>query len=140
LGARFPGGKFSTSVIVGVDENTVLAAANADFTIHILVQTVNDAAGESFDKRTKLLDLCYPGGSEVEYCTIEGDAKYFKFQQAFIEKDAMCFGFFEMKTNLRHLLECLNDDELHVNFRYICAGYQSVMMEILVKNGINIRI
>jgi N6-L-threonylcarbamoyladenine synthase len=77
-------------------------AVNTDFTIHILVQTVNDAAGESFDKRMKLLNLRYLSVPEVECCVIEGDAKYFKFPQLFIEKDAMCLGFFEIKTNLRH--------------------------------------
>ncbi|MDR3317201.1 MAG: tRNA (adenosine(37)-N6)-threonylcarbamoyltransferase complex transferase subunit TsaD [Puniceicoccales bacterium] len=113
--------------------NTILLEVNSDFEVRIIVQTIDDAAGEAIDKGAKLLGLKYPGGPEVEHYAALGDAKRFKFPQAFIGDNEMYFSFSGLKTSLRYMLEKLTDDELHKQFNDICAGYQFAVIDILAK-------
>jgi N6-L-threonylcarbamoyladenine synthase len=113
--------------------NTLLAAVDADFSVRIIAQTVDDASGEAIDKGAKLLGLKYPGGPEMERCAATGNARYFKFPQAFIRADEMVFSFSGLKTSLRYLLEKLSPDEFYEHFNDICASYQFAVIDILVK-------
>jgi N6-L-threonylcarbamoyladenine synthase len=117
--------------------NTILSEVSPDFEVKILAQTVDDAAGEALDKGAKLLGLKYPGGPEVERFAASGDAKRFKFPQAFTKPDEMFFSFSGLKTNLRYMLEKLSDEDLRRQFNDICAGYQFAVVDILVKEKCN---
>ncbi|MDR0740539.1 MAG: tRNA (adenosine(37)-N6)-threonylcarbamoyltransferase complex transferase subunit TsaD [Puniceicoccales bacterium] len=113
--------------------NTILSEITADFEIQILAQTVDDAAGEAIDKGAKLMGLNYPGGPEIERLAVQGDAKSFKFPQAFTKPDEMFFSFSGLKTSLRYLLEKLSDEELREQFNNICASYQFAVVDVLAK-------
>jgi tRNA N6-adenosine threonylcarbamoyltransferase len=64
--------------------------------------TVDDAAGEAFDKVAKLLGLDYPGGPEIEKCAREGDPKRFQLPRSMLE--SANFSFSGLKTAVRYLL------------------------------------
>ncbi|MDR1366949.1 MAG: tRNA (adenosine(37)-N6)-threonylcarbamoyltransferase complex transferase subunit TsaD [Puniceicoccales bacterium] len=113
--------------------NTILAKVSSSFEVRILAQTVDDAAGEALDKGAKLLGLKYPGGPEVERFAMLGNAKRFKFPQAFTKADEMFFSFSGLKTSLRYMLEKLSDEDLRIQFNDICASYQFAIVDILVK-------
>jgi N6-L-threonylcarbamoyladenine synthase len=64
--------------------------------------TVDDAAGEAFDKVAKLLGLGYPGGPEIDKCAREGDPKRFQLPRGMLDSEN--FSFSGLKTAVRYLL------------------------------------
>jgi N6-L-threonylcarbamoyladenine synthase len=67
--------------------------------------TVDDAAGEVFDKVARMLGLGYPGGPEIEKAARAGDPAAYDFPQAFPERDSFQFSFSGLKTSVRYFLE-----------------------------------
>jgi len=73
-----------------------------DYTV--LGRTLDDAAGEAFDKVAKLLGLGYPGGPEVERCAVSGDAERFDLPRSMLDSGDWNFSFSGLKTAVRYLL------------------------------------
>lgn len=111
--------------------NTLLFVINTDLNIKILAQTIDDAAGEAFDKGAKLLGMPYPGGRLVEKLAINGNSERFHFPKAFHDKPDMKFSFSGLKTSLRYFLEKLSGDEIKTQLSDICASYQAAIVEAL---------
>src|SRR6266576_3856770 len=70
----------------------------------ILGRTLDDAAGEAFDKVAKLLGLGYPGGPEIEMRAQDGDAKKFDLPRSMLNSGDLNFSFSGLKTAVRYLL------------------------------------
>jgi N6-L-threonylcarbamoyladenine synthase len=70
----------------------------------ILGRTLDDAAGEAFDKVAKLLGLGYPGGPEIEMWAQKGDAKKFDLPRSMLNSGDLNFSFSGLKTAVRYLL------------------------------------
>ena len=70
-----------------------------------LGSTVDDAAGEAFDKVAKLLGLPYPGGPEIERVAIKGNPEAFGLPRSFPERDNLNFSFSGLKTAVRFFYE-----------------------------------
>jgi N6-L-threonylcarbamoyladenine synthase len=92
--------------------------------------TVDDAAGEAFDKVAKLLGLDYPGGPQIEKCAREGDPKRFQLPRGMLE--SANFSFSGLKTAVRYLLPKLRGDFL----ADLCASFQQAVVEVLVRKTI----
>lgn len=102
--------------------------------MEILGQTIDDAAGEAFDKAAKLLGLPYPGGPEIDKMAKEGDATRFPFPTP--EVGEHMFSFSGLKTSLLYLVQkALNKDPdfLKDNIADLCASYQGHIVKILLK-------
>jgi N6-L-threonylcarbamoyladenine synthase len=112
--------------------NTLLFEIREDLAIHLIAQTVDDAAGEALDKGAKLLGLDYPGGALLEKHAIDGDPAWREFPRAFARKPEMRFSFSGLKTSLRYLLEKMSDVEVEDHFHDLCASYQAAVMDQLV--------
>ena len=112
--------------------NTLLFEIREDLGIHLIAQTVDDAAGEALDKGAKLLGLDYPGGALLEKHAIDGDPAWREFPRAFARKPEMRFSFSGLKTSLRYVLEKMSDAEVNVRFADLCASYQAAVMDQLV--------
>lgn len=69
---------------------------------HFLGGTIDDAAGEAFDKVASMLGLPYPGGPAISKVAVEGDPKRFKFPRSFIHDDELKFSFSGLKTAVRY--------------------------------------
>ncbi len=113
--------------------NTLLVRINNNCQVDILAQTVDDASGEALDKGAKLLGMPYPGGPLIEKEAQGGDSRAFDFPRAFPGDTELKFSFSGLKTSLRYLLEKLNDTELELRKKDLCASYQQAVMDALVR-------
>jgi N6-L-threonylcarbamoyladenine synthase len=115
-------------IVSGGHTLTVLVRGVADY--EIMGRTVDDAAGEAFDKIAKLLGLGYPGGPEIEKRARGGDAKRFDLPRSMPGSDN--FSFSGLKTAVRYLLPKLSGDYLSD----LCASVQQAIIDVLVKKAI----
>ena len=99
----------------------------------VIGQTIDDAAGEAFDKCAKVMGLPYPGGPHVDRLAREGDPLRFKFSRPKIA--SLNYSFSGLKTNFLYFLR----DELKKNEHFIvenktdlCASLQYTIIEILL--------
>jgi N6-L-threonylcarbamoyladenine synthase len=111
--------------------NTILFEISCDKQLHVLAETVDDAAGEALDKGAKLLGLPYPGGPQIERLAIKGDRKRYDFPKAIAPRNERRFSFSGLKTSLRYRLEKMSDAELTAALPDICAGYQGAVIDQL---------
>ncbi|MDR2981444.1 MAG: tRNA (adenosine(37)-N6)-threonylcarbamoyltransferase complex transferase subunit TsaD [Puniceicoccales bacterium] len=114
--------------------NTLLVELSKDGQVTVLAQTVDDAAGEAFDKGAKLLGMPYPGGALIEKNAVGGDRSRFDFPKGISEKADPRLSFSGLKTSLRYKLEKLSDNELAEALPDICASYQdAIIAQLLAK-------
>lgn len=113
--------------------NTLLFSLERDLSLRILAQTVDDAAGEAFDKGAKLLGLPYPGGALIEKAATYGNAFKYNLPKSFPNPKDKKFSFSGLKTSLRYLLEKMPSEAIEVNFNDLCASYQEAIIEQLVR-------
>ena len=114
--------------------HTLLVEVRAVNDYRILGRTVDDAAGEAFDKVAKLLGLGYPGGPEIERRAREGDPTRFDLPRSMLDSGDHNFSFSGLKTAVRYLLPKLSLDEEVVND--VCASFQRAAVEVLVRKTI----
>lgn len=91
--------------------HTLLAQVSAFGQYEILGQSLDDAAGEAFDKTAKLLNLSYPGGPKIEKLAKKGIADRFKFPRPLMQKDNLNFSFSGLKTHVRTTLERIGQED-----------------------------
>ena len=98
-----------------------------------LGQTLDDAAGEAFDKVAKLLGLSYPGGAVIDRLAAEGDPKRLHFPRPLIHDGTCNFSFSGLKTavltHLRKHPEAGCGEEL----KHLCASFQEAVCDVLVQ-------
>ncbi len=111
--------------------NTLLFELDIDLTLKILAQTVDDAAGEAFDKGAKLLGMPYPGGALIEKEALLGNSQAYSFPKAFPNAHDFKFSFSGLKTSLRYLLEKMSTQDITSNLPDLCASYQHAIVEQL---------
>lgn len=97
----------------------------------LLGKTMDDAAGEAFDKVAKCLDLDYPGGPQVELLAEGGDPKRFSLPRPLKGRAGCDFSFAGLKTAVRHIVETgqiiMDQDRAD-----LCAGFQAAVADCLV--------
>ncbi len=96
-------------------------------------QTLDDAAGEAFDKVAKILGLSYPGGAIIDRLAAEGDRELFKLPRPLIHDGSCNFSFSGLKTAVSVILQrqpLLRSDELQL--RHLCASFQAAVCDVLV--------
>jgi N6-L-threonylcarbamoyladenine synthase len=93
--------------------------------------TLDDAAGEAFDKGARLLGLGYPGGAEIDRLSREGDAEAFAFPVARVPGHD--FSFSGLKTSLLYKVRDLPADELERRRADLAASYQRAIVRALVE-------
>jgi N6-L-threonylcarbamoyladenine synthase len=96
----------------------------------ILGRTLDDAAGEAFDKVAKMLGLGYPGGPEIERCAQGGDPARFNLPRSMLHSLDFNFSFSGLKTAVRYLLpKLVRSPEID---RDLCASFQRAVVDVLV--------
>jgi N6-L-threonylcarbamoyladenine synthase len=129
---RKPSFPFLCLTVSGGHTQIVLAKAADD--LSVIGETMDDAAGEAFDKSAKLLGLPYPGGPLVDKYAREGNAKRFVFAEPQIGE--LDFSFSGLKTSILYFLqkEIKKDPEfVHKNLADLCASIQGTIITILLK-------
>jgi N6-L-threonylcarbamoyladenine synthase len=113
----------------------------------IIGRTVDDAAGEAFDKVAKMLGLGYPGGPEIEQCARKGDPARFDLPRSMPDSDD--FSFSGLKTAVRYLLpkvgrtvsdgRVVNGETAELKIPHdqvladVCASFQQAVIDVLVR-------
>ena len=113
--------------------HTMLVHVEAELKHRVLGSTVDDAAGECFDKVGKLIGLPYPGGPDLDKLAAQGNAAAFDFPRPLLRDDGDDFSFSGLKTSVRYFLrdhpEVLDDPQ---KLRDLCASVQAAIVEVLV--------
>lgn len=101
--------------------------------MQVIGQTIDDAAGEAFDKCAKVIGLGYPGGPAVDRLAAEGDPKAFRFSKPHVA--GYDYSFSGLKTSFLYTLrDRLKEDPgfIEKNRPDLCASLQSTVVEILM--------
>jgi N6-L-threonylcarbamoyladenine synthase len=97
----------------------------------VLGSTLDDAAGEAFDKGARLLGLGYPGGAELDRLARDGDPEAYSFPVARVP--ALDFSFSGLKTALLYAVRDLAAEELEQRRADLAASYQRAIVRALVE-------
>ncbi|MFA5292879.1 MAG: tRNA (adenosine(37)-N6)-threonylcarbamoyltransferase complex transferase subunit TsaD [Phycisphaerae bacterium] len=107
--------------------------------LHLLGSTIDDAAGEAFDKVASILNLPYPGGPSIEKAAKDGNPAAIKFPRTMLAKDSLDFSFSGLKTAV--LYHCCGKDMKGGNriekmnpkeIADIAASFQAAVIDVLV--------
>ena len=93
----------------------------------MLGETLDDAAGEAFDKTARLLGLGYPGGPEVARLAEQGDPDRFDFPRPMVNRPGLDFSFSGLKTHTRQLVAKVDKSD----YPHIAAGFQQAVVDTL---------
>lgn len=102
--------------------------------MEVIGETIDDAAGEAFDKSAKLLGLPYPGGPLIDKHAQSGDPLRFKFAEPQVA--GLNFSFSGLKTSILYFLRdatAANPDFVEQNLNDLCASIQKTIVDILLK-------
>jgi N6-L-threonylcarbamoyladenine synthase len=98
----------------------------------LLGQTLDDAAGEAFDKVAKLLGLGYPGGLEIDRLARGGDPQRIRFPRPMLDAEHVDFSFSGLKTAVRSYCERMGAPE-GAHLADVCASFQEAVVDTLVE-------
>ncbi len=115
--------------------HTLLVEVEGVGKYRVLGRTVDDAAGEAFDKVAKMLRLGYPGGPEIEAQARAGDPKRFEFPRSMLDSGDHNFSFSGLKTAVRYTLAKLSlpNEQLLAD---MCASFQKAVIDVLMRKTI----
>lgn len=113
--------------------HTQLILVKNSFTLEILGETMDDAAGEAFDKAGKMLGLPYPAGPQIDKLSKEG-SPIFSFAKP--QVPGLNFSFSGLKTSILYFLQKQtkeNPDFIKNNLQDLCASIQTTIIDILLE-------
>ena len=137
VGAQFPG---ATPIdppflcLLATGGHTMLLDVKEHSGFQVLGSTLDDAAGEAFDKGARLLGLGYPGGAALDRLAQDGDPEAFRFPVARV--GGLDFSFSGLKTALLYTVRGLAEDELERRRTDLAASYQRAIVRALVERTI----
>jgi N6-L-threonylcarbamoyladenine synthase len=102
----------------------------------LLGESIDDAAGEAFDKSAKLMGLAYPGGPALSRLAEQGDPQAFKLPRPLLHSGDLDFSFAGLKTAVLTQAKKLGH-ELEPRKADLAAATQAAIVEVLVKKSLN---
>jgi len=123
---------FLCLLVSGGNSQIILVKSYID--MQVIGQTIDDAAGEAFDKCAKVMGLPYPGGPFIDKLAKEGNAQAFQFNKPHI--GGYDYSFSGLKTSFLYFLRDqvkLNPDFIEQNKADLCASLQKTIIDILMK-------
>ena len=100
---------------------------------HLIGRTLDDAAGEAFDKGAKMLGLEYPGGPAIDSLARSGNPRRVRFPRPYLNRGGLDFSFSGLKTSLLYYLRDLKKAGKKCVVADVAAGYQESIVEVLVE-------
>lgn len=114
--------------------HTMLVLVEEPLKHRVLGGTIDDAAGECFDKTAKLIGLPYPGGPVMDRLAALGNPSAYDFPRPLLNKNGLDFSFSGLKTSVRYFIqkqpELLEDTS---KLQDLCASVQAAIVEVLTK-------
>ena len=111
--------------------HTQIVLAKGPLDLQVIGQTIDDAAGEAFDKTAKLLGLPYPGGPLIDKYAQTGNPHAFKFAEP--QMPELDFSFSGLKTSVLYFLQKQEASFIAENIHDLCASVQYTIIQILLK-------
>jgi len=118
--------------------HTLIIRMDSPSRYRVLGRTLDDAAGEAFDKVAKILGLRYPGGPEIDRLSRGEDPNQFLFTRPYLSNDSFDFSFSGIKTAVYTRVEKLKKERFFTaaTKRGLCAGFQEAVCEALTKKTV----
>lgn len=113
--------------------HTMIVLVEDYFKMKIIGKTIDDAAGEAFDKIGKIFDLDYPAGPIIDKLAKDGDENSFQFNKPKME--GYDYSFSGVKTSVLYFIQKeiqKNSDFINENLKNLCASVQKTIVEILM--------
>lgn len=111
--------------------HTQIVQCNSPADLIILGETIDDAAGEAFDKISKILGLPYPGGPVLDKLAQQGNPKAFEFAKPQVPD--LNYSFSGLKTSVLYFIQKQDPGFIEANLYDLCASVQYTIVEILMK-------
>jgi N6-L-threonylcarbamoyladenine synthase len=110
--------------------------------VEMLGETIDDAAGEAFDKVARVLDLPYPGGPEIDRAAVGGDPKAIRFPRGLtlpkdMEKNRYNFSFSGLKTAVARWVEVAEGSGEPWSKADVAASFREAVADVLIGKAIN---
>lgn len=131
----------SIALLVSGGHTSLLLVKDLANSIEVLGDTIDDAAGEAFDKVARVLGLPYPGGPHIDRVAKEGDPHYAEFPRGLTQhkdqvRHAYNFSFSGLKTAVARFVEARNAAGEPIEVASIAASFQEAVAEVLVNKAI----
>lgn len=104
--------------------------------IDVLGSTLDDAAGEAFDKIARALGLGYPGGPAIEKAALTGDPAAIPFPRAWLEEGSLDFSFSGLKSAVLNYLHNARQRGEEISIPDVSASFQEAVVEVLVEKTV----
>ena len=109
--------------------------------VELLGETIDDAAGEAFDKVARVLGLPYPGGPQIDKLAATGDPKAIRFPRGLtlpkdMEKHRYNFSFSGLKTAVARYVEKVEDNGQELNAPDVAASFREAVVDVLVSKAV----
>lgn len=139
---RAPQGPFISLTVSG--GHTLLALAQQDLSYEVIGRTLDDAAGEAFDKTGKMLGLPYPAGPVIDRLASEGDPNFHSFPKALTSnsqtsrnyRENFDFSFSGLKTSVRTWLQKQPEPFIKKHLHDLAASIQHAIVTVLVEKTV----
>ena len=109
--------------------------------VELLGETIDDAAGEAFDKVARVLGLPYPGGPQIDRLAVDGNPKAIRFPRGLtlpkdMEKHRYNFSFSGLKTAVARHVEKAEDQGLELNRADVAASFREAVVDVLISKAV----
>lgn len=131
----------SVALLVSGGHTSLLLVRDLDSDVELLGETIDDAAGEAFDKVARLLGLPYPGGPEIDRAAIGGDPDAIRFPRGLtrpkdLERHRYDFSFSGLKTAVARWVEQREAAGEPVPLADVAASFREAVVDVLVSKAI----
>jgi N6-L-threonylcarbamoyladenine synthase len=138
-------GKLETptvALLVSGGHTSLLLVRNLLDDVELLGETIDDAAGEAFDKIARILGLSYPGGPEIDRVAKEGNPKAIRFPRGLtlpkdMEKNRYNFSFSGLKTAVARHVELAESKGEQISIPDVAASFREAVVDVLVTKAVN---
>ncbi len=122
-------------VLIVSGGHTHLYLVNPAGSYELVGHTLDDAAGEAFDKAAKMLSLGYPGGPAIDRIARTGDASAIRFPRPYLKRGNLDFSFSGIKTALLYYLRDLDQAGQPWRVADIAASFQEAIVDVLAEKA-----
>jgi N6-L-threonylcarbamoyladenine synthase len=124
------------ALLVSGGHSSLLLVSDVTGPVTSLGSTIDDAAGEAYDKVARVLGLPFPGGPPVDRAAAEGDGAAVRFPRAKLHDGTLDFSFAGLKTAVARWVEARRDAGLDVPVADVAASFQEAVADVLTRKAV----
>jgi len=124
------------ALLVSGGHSSLLVVPDVTGTVEPLGQTIDDAAGEAFDKVARVLGLPFPGGPHIDRVARDGDANAIDFPRGVVRDAPYSFTFSGLKTAVARWVEARNRAGDNVPVNDVAASFQEAVADVLTRRAV----